>query len=110
MKNIIIIDPTDTISNFYDILNVYSSVDNYNKLLYMTDKKIYDVKTGNVLAIQEKDITPKTYLRYIKLHIIDKRERINVILHNVPLIDIHKYYYYMTVFASHKHARNNRPR
>ena len=96
MKNIIIIDPTDTISNFYDILNVYSSVDNYNKLLYMTDKKIYDVKTGNVLAIQEKDITPKTYLRYIKLHIIDKRERINVILHNVPLIDIHKYYYYMT--------------
>ena len=68
MKNIIIIDPTDTISNFYDILNVYSSVDNYNKLLYMTDNKIYDVKTGNVLAIQEKDITPKTYLRYIKLH------------------------------------------
>ena len=91
--NIIIIDPTNSIKQEYkDTLRSYST--DYHKLVYMSDK-IEDLKRNTSTNIQESVITPKTFLRYIKVHIIEKKHRTNIILYNVSIEDIHKYYYYM---------------
>jgi len=91
--NIIIIDPSNSISeNYKDILRSYSS--QCNKILYMSDR-IEDILRDYTIQVQESVITPKTYLRYIKIHVVEKKQRTNIILYNISLEDTHKYYYYM---------------
>jgi len=91
--NIIIIDPTNSIpSNYKDVMNEYHA--DYNKIIYMSDR-IEDLQRNYIVKIQETDISPKTYLKYIKILIIEKTHNTNIILYNVPMDDIHKYYYYM---------------
>ena len=90
--NIIIIDPTNSIpGNYKDVLK---HTTNCNKILYMSDV-IEDIRRGYIIKVQEENTTPKTYLRYIKIHIVDKTQKTNIILYNVDIDDIHKYYYYM---------------